>query len=64
MVSRTDFPDGRFIDVTFDCVTTIDWPTAGLFSCEVAGVTNLESNDVIASCSVVIQPPAAAPAVQ
>jgi hypothetical protein len=56
--ARDPFPDGKFIDVTFDCVETIDWPSADAFGCEVAEVTNLEVLAASGTCSVVVQPPA------
>jgi hypothetical protein len=52
------FPDGKFIDVTFDCAETIDWPTADAFGCEVADLTDLDRMSVQGLCWVVVQPPA------
>ena len=57
LIARDPFPDGKFIDVTFDCVDTIDWPTADAFGCEVAGLTDLQLMDAQGTCSVVVQPP-------
>ncbi len=37
VASIDTFPDGRFADLRFDCVSTIAWPSADLFACEVAG---------------------------
>lgn len=59
LISRTPFPDGKFVDITFDCAETIDWPTADAFACYVAGASDLATNELSpsATCSVVVQPP-------
>jgi hypothetical protein len=55
--------DGKFVDVVFDCVETIAWPTAGDFTCDVAGVSNLApgggfvDRDALSSCTVAVAPP-------
>jgi hypothetical protein len=57
LVAREAFADGKYIDVTFDCVDTIEWPTADAFGCEVAELTDLTSNPAQGTCSVVVEPP-------
>jgi hypothetical protein len=55
------FSDGKFVDVTLDCVESIPWPSTQDFRCEVADVTSTEfvSVGVESICWVEVAPPAA-----
>ena len=58
LVAREAFSDGKYVDVTFDCVDTVEWPTADAFGCGVAGLTDPQFMDALGTCSVLVQPPA------
>lgn len=53
------FPVGKFVEITFDCVTTTTSPRADLFPCQVAGLTDIDFNEVgsAGTCRVVVAPP-------